>query len=329
MQIVKSTSFSRLAKALAPVWATHGCPEVVRHDGGPPYNGKEWQDYAKQMGFKTDQTTPYHPQANGLVEKFNRSIVKMIHGAIAEQKDPKMEVYKFLSNYRNTPHDTTGKCPSELLMNRTIRTKVPVFIPVPTGKAHKEARQADKLQKEKQKDYADKRRRAKVVKHKVGDKVLLRQSKTTIKPPYDPGAYEIEEVKGVEITARRGRKTVTRNVQRWKAVKERPSYLQKQNKVIGAQDDSEEEDWDFKLPEQQAEAEAAEEEEEIHPPTPRKPPREKWEVAEGPWRPKGNSLSPRERKRRQQQARNRDKGERNHPYQLRSKKRQEEEGGEE
>ena len=63
------------------------------------------------MGFKTDQTTPYHPQANGLVEKFNGSIVNMIHGAIAEQKDPKMEVYMFLSNYRNTPHDTTGKCP--------------------------------------------------------------------------------------------------------------------------------------------------------------------------------------------------------------------------
>lgn len=38
--------------------------------------------------------------------------------------------------------------------------------------------------------------------------MLLRQNKTTTKPPYDPEAYEVEEVKGVEITARRGKKTV-------------------------------------------------------------------------------------------------------------------------
>ena len=92
------------------------------------------------------------------MEKFNRSIVKMIHGAIAEKKDPKTEVHKFLTNYRNTPHDTTGKCPSQLLMNRTIRTKVPVLIPCPTGKAHKEARQADRKQ---HKNYADKDREEK------------------------------------------------------------------------------------------------------------------------------------------------------------------------
>ena len=80
-------------------------------------------------GSRQTRPLPTTPQANGLVEKFNRSIVKMIHGAIAEKRDPKAEVQKFLTNYRNTPHDTTGKCPSQLLMNRIIRTKVPALIP--------------------------------------------------------------------------------------------------------------------------------------------------------------------------------------------------------
>ena len=337
VQIVKSTSFSKLTKALAPVWATHGYPEIVRHDGGPPYNGREWREYARQLGFKTDKTPPYHPQANGLVEKFNRSIVKMIHGAIAEKRDPKVEVQKFLTNYRNTPHDTTGKCPSQLLMNRIIRTKVPAFIPTPTGKAHKEARQADKKEKEKQKNYADKKRRARYVEYKVGDRVLLRQTKTTVKPPYDPEAYVVEEVKGTEVTARRGKKKVTRNVQRWKIIKQRPPYLQRQGREAGSQDDSDEEDddWDFELPapqpgQHELEGQAGpgdgqpQANDHLRHGEQRRVPQERWEVAHGPWRPKGNSPSPRERKRRQQEARNRDRGQRNHPYQLRNRRKEEE-----
>ena len=51
------------------------------------------------------------------------------------------------------------------------------------------------------------------------------------------------------------------------------------------------------------------------------PRREKWQVAQGPWREKPAKLSPRERKRRQQEARKRDKEEKDMPYRLRSRKR--------
>ena len=48
---------------------------------------------------------------------------------------------------------------------------------------------------------------------------------------------------------------------------------------------------------------------------PKTPRREKWLVANGPWR----EISPRERKRRQVAAKKRDKEQRDMPYQLRSK----------
>ena len=149
----------------------------------------------------------------------------------------------------------------------------------------------------------------------MGDKVLLRQTKNTVKPPFDPKAYVVEEVRGAEITARRGKKNVTRNVQKWKGIKERPRYLQQQSRGTGTQDDSDEEveDWYFELPgQQEQEGQAGAGDHQPQEREQRQIPQERWEVALGPWRPKGNSPSPRERKRRKQAAKNRDKGQRDH-----------------
>ena len=99
-------------------------------------------------------------QSNGLAEKMMASIAKITHAALAERKDPKLEITKFLINYRNTPHSSTGKSPSELMMQRKIRTKIPSWIPAPKSKVHKEAQQKDRQAKDKQKVYADKHRKA-------------------------------------------------------------------------------------------------------------------------------------------------------------------------
>ena len=95
-----------------------------------------------------------------------------------------------------------------MLMNRVFRTKVAALIMASTGKAHKEVRETDKKKKEQQKNYALKYRRARVVKYEAGDKVLLRQTKTKVKPPHNPEAYEVKEIGGAEVMVmvRRGRR---------------------------------------------------------------------------------------------------------------------------
>ncbi len=66
------------------------------------------------MGIQHDTITPLHPQANGLVENFNRMINKVVRIASIERKCWKQELFKFLRNYRATPHTTTGKRPANL-----------------------------------------------------------------------------------------------------------------------------------------------------------------------------------------------------------------------
>ena len=57
-----------------------------------------------------------------MAEKMMASIVKLVHASLAEGKDPRLEITQGLRKYRNTPHPSTKKTPSELMMNRQVRT---------------------------------------------------------------------------------------------------------------------------------------------------------------------------------------------------------------
>ena len=85
-----------------------------------------------------------------------------------------------------------------------MRLKLPSLIPKPEGQIQIEAHTKHKAERQKQKDYADKHRRAKEKPVRVGDKVLVKQEKTTTKPPWDPNPYKVTKVKGTKITASRG-----------------------------------------------------------------------------------------------------------------------------
>ena len=61
---------------------------------------------------------------------------------------------------------------------------------------------------------------------KPGDKVLLQRKKTTTKSPWDPIPYEVEQIKGSEVTARRGEEVKRRAKNNVKPVTPRPQFYQ-------------------------------------------------------------------------------------------------------
>ena len=248
--VVSSTSFDKLQDKLEDVFALHGVPETVTSDNGPPYHSKDWKNFGKQMGFKPIKASPEHPEGNGVAERFMATIVKTTHAAIAQKKDPKLEIKRRLLNYRNTPHPSTGKTPSELMMGRIIRTRVPRLIKTSPTKTLQEARIKDKETRLARKEKHDKRKTAKEKKIEKGDRVLISQRKTTVKPPYDPKPYTVQEVKGTQVVVQRGEKTRVRNLGKVKILKQRPDHLKlKTHQPTNSTDtcDSDEEDW-FDLP---------------------------------------------------------------------------------
>lgn len=169
MAMTTSTGMDKLKNILSDSFNIHGVPETITHDNGPLYNGREWQAFARKQGFKPKVCSPEHPESNGIEERFLSVLVKVIHAAVAEGKDPRLEVKKRLLNYRNTLHPSMGASPVSLMMGREIRTKLPVMMKKPMTKAHVNARSRDEETRQKHKARANKDKRAKDKVYTKGD----------------------------------------------------------------------------------------------------------------------------------------------------------------
>ena len=218
VEIVNSTSATAVIPHVDCVFATHGFPERVKTDGGPPFNGTDSHDfkmYMKWAGVKHTVVSPEDPEANGLAENFMKMVKKVWHTTRTEKKSFKQELYKYLRHYRATPNSSTGKPPAELLFNRKIRTRLPVY---QEPAQDNQVRQRDAHAKAVQKAYKD--AKANVHPHNihVGDHVLILQRQSKTHSRYDPEPYRVTEIWGSQIKAVRGDKVRLRDAKMFKKV---------------------------------------------------------------------------------------------------------------
>jgi transposase InsO family protein len=78
IEFTTSTSAKATIPKLDRIFSSYGIPIQLKSDSGPPFNSKTFSDYCEFMGIQHNNITPLHPQANGLVENFNRMINKVV-----------------------------------------------------------------------------------------------------------------------------------------------------------------------------------------------------------------------------------------------------------
>ena len=100
------------------VFSRHGIPREVISDNGPQYSSLEYAHFAAEYGFIHTTSSPKYPQSNGEAERAVQTIKQLLR----KSEDPHMA----LMIYRSTPLHN-GYSPSELLMNRKIRTTLPIL----------------------------------------------------------------------------------------------------------------------------------------------------------------------------------------------------------
>ena len=74
-----------VVEALVSIFSRLGIPNEVLTDMGTQYTSAVMNEVSRLLSFKQLMTTPYHPICNGLLERFNQTIKKMLVGMCAER----------------------------------------------------------------------------------------------------------------------------------------------------------------------------------------------------------------------------------------------------
>lgn len=123
MAVLRDTTTNTVMTQIKSFFARHGIPSTVRTDNGPQFSCQAFKDFSKMYGFEHITSSPLYPQSNGLVENGVKIVKLLIKKALDSNSDP----YLALLNYRDTPLKH-GKSPAEMLFNRKLKTRLPVFI---------------------------------------------------------------------------------------------------------------------------------------------------------------------------------------------------------
>ncbi|TWW71979.1 SCAN domain-containing protein [Takifugu flavidus] len=125
---LKVVTAKQVASCLLQLFSRVGIPREVLTDQGPNFMSKTLQQVYDLLGIKRIRTTPYHPQTDGLVERFNQTLLNMLRQFVDDSgKEWDQWLPYLLFAYREVPQESTGFSPFELLYGHQVRGPLDVL----------------------------------------------------------------------------------------------------------------------------------------------------------------------------------------------------------
>ena len=114
------------AETIAPLFlehivCRHGIPEELLSDRGANFLSNLIQEICQVLGVKKINTSGYHPQTDGLVEKFNATLISMIAKSTSDGAEWDTRLPYVLFAYRASLQESTKESPFFLLYGRDPR----------------------------------------------------------------------------------------------------------------------------------------------------------------------------------------------------------------
>lgn len=108
------------AQAFLSGWVSRfGVPLELTTDRGRQFTSSLWAAMASALGTSLHRTTSYHPQANGLVERFHRTLKASLKARL-KGPDWVQELPWVMLGLRATPKEDLGCSPAELVFGDVI-----------------------------------------------------------------------------------------------------------------------------------------------------------------------------------------------------------------
>ena len=108
-----------VVKALEQIFSRHGMPSVLLTDQGRNFESHLFQSMCSLFNIDKRRTTPYHPQSDGLCERFNGILKVLLRMKVNKDRDNwDVLLPSALLAHRVSKQESTGVSPFELLYGR-------------------------------------------------------------------------------------------------------------------------------------------------------------------------------------------------------------------
>ncbi|XP_063362806.1 uncharacterized protein K02A2.6-like [Cydia amplana] len=127
-----STTSTAVVDKLCDFISRFGLPKTIVSDNGTAFCSQEFTRFCDLNDIKHITSPAYHPASNGQAESFVKITKKGIKSSMLTGKNDRQRrllLLRYLMDYRNSIHSTTGCAPSQLVFGHKIRCRLDVSNP--------------------------------------------------------------------------------------------------------------------------------------------------------------------------------------------------------
>ena len=113
--------------AMFEIFSRYGLPKVMLTDQGSVFTSKLTKSMCAAFDIQKIQTSPYHPQSDGALERWHACLKGMLKRSQCDLKLWDRQLKYLLFAYRSTPHCVTGFPPFTLMFGRDVKGPLDVL----------------------------------------------------------------------------------------------------------------------------------------------------------------------------------------------------------
>ena len=119
---IANTTADTILQTFLEHWISRfGIPLTVTSDRGAQFTSQLWHAALQRLGIRISATTAYHPQANGVVERFHRTLKNALRCAVRSSRSWTRSLPWVLLGLRNAPRTDTATSTAEVLYGTPLR----------------------------------------------------------------------------------------------------------------------------------------------------------------------------------------------------------------
>ena len=113
---IANTTADTVLQTFLEQWISRfGIPITVTTDRGAQFTSQLWHTALQRMGIRVSATTAYHPQANGVMERFHQTLKNTLRCAIRSSRSWTRSLPWVLLGLRNAPRTDTATSTAKIL----------------------------------------------------------------------------------------------------------------------------------------------------------------------------------------------------------------------